>query len=60
MIDIIREISNLNYDHGLAIKLLYQGYKQEEIAEILNCNQVKISRYKRSFKQSIYKERVVS
>jgi len=60
MIDIIREISNLDYDHGLAIRLLYQGYKQEEIAETLNCSQVKISRYKRSFKQLIDKERVVS
>ena len=60
MIDIIKKINNLDYDHGLAIRLLYQGYKQEEIAEILNCNQVKISRYKRNFKELIDKERVVS
>lgn len=60
MIEIITKINKLDYNHGLAIKLLYQGYKQEEIAEILNCNQVKISRYKRSFKQLIDKERVVS
>ncbi|HAK43943.1 MAG TPA: hypothetical protein DCM59_16155 [Clostridium sp.] len=60
MIDIIKKINNLDHDHALAIRLLYQGYKQEEIAEILNCNQVKISRYKKSFKQLIDKERVVS
>jgi RNA polymerase sigma factor (sigma-70 family) len=60
MIDMIKKINNLDYTHSLAIKLLYQGYKQDEIAEILNCNQVNISRYKRSFKQLIDKEREVS